>query len=260
MVVDFAAETEFFRGQKIQWGFDQYVFSAQANDLNHDRDADEVDGSGFGTDYRNEQPGVKKGRIKLKGSASMGKGKVSDIMNQVHGRQSPVNFWYATEGLNALSPLIMQPSSLLKHSYSGKLKDPVEFDAEWSSRGSSNQGLILISPKALLTGTTGTGNEDDNTDFGGATTFGGVGQLHVLSFGGGTSPSLSVKIQHSADDGDTWTDLLTFDAVTSLGSQRKKIPSTTTVNGQVKASWTATGSPTEVQVLLGFARGIDPDA
>jgi len=71
-------------------------------------------------------------------------------------------------------------------------------------------------------------------------------------------------VQHSPD-GTTFTDLGTFTTVTATNAtgtwvQRIDLPSTTTINSQVKASWVTTGTPTEVQALVAIARGVDLDA
>lgn len=258
MAIDLNQVTIAYPGYKTQWGIEQYLFGAQGNDIEHSRKADKVDGSGFGTRVRNSLPGMQEGSLKIKGLAAMDKGALNWQLNQWFGRKSPVNAWYAVEGLTALSPITMQPSSIIDSSISAKLKDAVDFNLELDARGAYNDGNILVSPGTLLTGSTGTGSVDDNTLFGGPTTTGAAAQLHVWAIDGGTSPGITMKIQHSPD-GTTWTDLITFTAATTIGAQRITLPSTTTVNQKVQATWTISGSPTGVQVLLGFARGVNLD-
>lgn len=258
MPIDIAATTSASPGWKTHWGIDEHLFTAQGHDLDHGRKADKIDGSGFGTRVKNNLPGMQEGNLKVKGLYAGGKGKLNSIISARFGRTSPVNAWYALQGLNPLSPIVMQPSSINDYSISAKLKDSVEFDLELDARGAYDDGTILVSPKTLLT-TTGTGSDDDNTLYGGASSVGGAAQLHVWAVEGGTTPSITMKIQHSVD-GTTWTDLLTFAAATAPGSQRVVLPSTTTVNAHVKASYTVSGTPTAIQVLLGFARGVDLDA
>lgn len=259
MAIDLAQQSIFYPGYKTQFGIEQFVWSARANDIEHSLKADKVDGSTFGTRVRNSLPGLQDGSLKVKGVAALEKGEILYWVNQWFGRKSPVNAWYALEGLDPLQPITMQPSSIIDASRSAKLKDANDFSLELDARGAYNDGVILLSPKVLLTGSSGVGSIDDNTLYGGATTTGGAAQLHILAIDGGTSPSVAVKIQHSPD-GTTWTDLFTFTTATALGSQRITLPSTTTINAQVKATWTLTGSPTDVQVLLGFARGVNLDA
>lgn len=259
MAVDLNQVTVSYPGFKAQWGIEQYLFGAQGNDISHSRKADEIDGSGFGTRVKNNLPGMQEAKLSIKGLAAMEKGAITSILNQWHGRKTQILAWYALQGLTAGSPITMQPSSLVDNSVSAKLKDAVDFSVELSARGAYDDGTIMLSPGTLLTGSSGTGPLDDNTLYGGATTTGGAAQLHVWALDGGTTPSVTVKIQHSPD-GTTWTDLVVFAAKTAPGAQRVTLPSTTTVNAKLQATWTTTGTPTGVQVLCAFARGINLDA
>lgn len=262
MAVNLKAASESYAGWKINWGIEQYVFSAQGTDLDHNLKAEEVDGSGFNTQYKNNVPGMIDGTAKISGLSAMKYNKVNWLLNTWFGRTTPVNFWYATEGLNALAPISFQPSSVMEASIKGKLKDAVTFDVSMSARGASNPvGVIMVSPKsATQLVTTGAGSVHNSA----LTTAGGAAVLHVLAVTGGTTPTCAIKLQHSPDD-SVYTDLVTFVTVaatnvTGTWVQRIEIPSTTTVNQYVKASWVTTGTPTEVQALVGFARGVDLDA
>jgi hypothetical protein len=256
MAIDLAQVTTFYPGYQAQWGIEQYLFSAQGNDIEHSRKADKIDGSGFGTRVKNNLPGMQEGTLKIKGLAVMDKGKLNWQLNQWFGITSPINAWYALEGLNAGAPITMQPSSIIDASISAKLKDAVDFNLELDARGAYNDGFILLSPENLLTGASGTGAADSNVGFGGPTTTGGVVELHVWAFDGGTNPSVTVTVQHSPDNA-TWTTLQAFQAQSTLGSQRITLPSTTTINQYVQATWTTSGSPTDVQVLCAYARGLN---
>lgn len=259
MAINLAQVTEVYPAYKAQWGIEQFLFGAQGNDIEHSRKADKIDGSGFGTRVRNSLPGLQDGSLKIKGLAAMEKGALNWNVTQWFGKTVPINAWFALQGLNALSPFTFQPSSIIDASISAKLKDAVDFSLELDARGAYYDGFILLSPENLLTGTSGTGPEDVNTLYGGATSFGGAAVLHVWAFDGGTSPSVTVTIEHSPD-GSTWTPLISFAAQATLGSQLVTLPSTTTVNQYVQATWTTTGSPTDVQVLCGYARGINLDS
>jgi len=270
MAVNLQTASESYAGYKINWGIEQYVFTAQGTDLDHNLKAEEIEGSGFGTRFKNNLPGMIDGTAKISGLAAMKRNKVSWLLNSWFGRTTPVQFWYATEGLNALAPISFQPSSVLENSIKGKLKDAVTFDVSMSARGTSNPvGVIMVSPKsATQMVTTGSGSIDDNTLSGGLTSVGGAAILHVLAITAGTAPTVVVKVQQSPD-GTTWTDLCTFTTViatptavpaTNTWVQRIDLPSSTTVNAQLKASWVTTGTPTEVQALVAMARGVDLDA
>lgn len=253
MAISLNQVTVVYPGYKTQWGIEQYLFGAQGNDLQHSRKADKIEGSGFGTRVRNSLPGLQDGSLKIKGLATMDRGTLNWQVSQWFGRTSPVNAWYCLEGMNALQPITMQPSSIIDASISAKLKDAVDFDLELDARGAYDDGIILLSPGTLLTTSSGTSSLVDDTLFTGPTTFGAAAQLHVWAFDGGTSPSVTVTIQHSPD-GTTWTNLMAFTAASTTGSQRLTVPTGTTINQKIQAIWTVTGAPTDVQVLCGFSR------
>ena len=86
-------------------------------------------------------------------------------------------------------------------------------------------------------------------DNGAATTNGGVAVIHVTSIAGG-SPSVVVKIQHSADS-LTWSDLLTFTTVAGLTKERIEVSGT--VNRYVRCVGTFS-SGTSITPVVAFAR------
>lgn len=249
-----------YPGFNTHWGMEQYLFSAQGNDLEYSRKADKIAGDGFGARYKNSLTGMMEGSVKVKGLATMDKGTLNWQLDQWMGRKSPINAWFALEGLAMGLPLTMQPSSIVDNSVTAKLKDAVDFSVELDARGASDSGFILLSPATLLTGASGTGLADLNTAYGGATANGGVAVLHVMAYDGGTAPSVTVTINHSPD-GVTYTPLITFPPISAASAaQSLRLPtaaSTTTVNAYVQASYTLSGAPTDVQVLCGFSRGVN---
>lgn len=263
--IDFSVDTVVYPGFKAQWGLNGYVFTKQTNDLDQTVKADKIDGSAWGTRFKNDLPGMQEGTTKITGLHTGTRGQVGDIMSGLVGQSAPVYAWNALQTLNVLAPITFQPVSVMEYSPKATEKDAVKFTTELSARGDMNTGFILVSPKSttqLIT--TGTGSDDDSTLTTGATAFGGVIQMHVYDISGGTSPTMTMIVQHSPD-GTTWSTLASFVVATPGTSgttyvQRVKIPSTTTVNAHVRASWTTTGSPTSVQALVMYDRGSDPDA
>lgn len=263
MAVNLRPRSVAFPGYKTKWGVEENYFAAQGTDLDHSLDSDKADGSGFGTPFKNDIPTMRDGTIKISGLASMAQGQVTDVLEDYAGRIAPLNLWYATQGMAVGAPIRFQPSRLMKHSIKAKMKDSVQFDSEWAAAGASDKGFILITPNTLVSGSTFTSAPLINkTLTGTATNFGGVLVVHLWSLVGGTSPTVTVKIQHSPD-GTTFTDLAgatTAALSPTATSARIEIPSTTVVNGQIEALVTIAGSPTELQMLVGFSRGKDPDA
>ena len=108
-------------------------------------------------------------------------------------------------------------------------------------------GVVVLNPLSAKT-TTGTGTQVDNTT---STANGGAAYLHVTA-ASGTTPSLTVKVQHSAD-GSTWADLATHTAVTAA-NQSERIAFSGTVNRYLRASWTISGTSPSFTFHLSAAR------
>lgn len=253
MTLDLTAPGDAFLGRNVAWGIGGYVFR-QLTDLDQDKKVDNADGSMAGDLYKNNLPGMIDASAKISGKSTMRRGKLGYILDQWTGRSAPLDFWHADEGLGFGNPIVGQRSSIKTNSTKSKLNGTVDFDLELGARAWMGLGTQLVSPGQLISGSSLTGQVDDNTS---ATSFGGVGQLHIVDITGGTTPGITVKIQHSGDSGSTWVDLITFAAATTIGSQWVKLPSVATVNGQVRASAAITGSPTSIQMMLGFFRGSD---
>lgn len=95
--------------------------------------------------------------------------------------------------------------------------------------------------------------DDDGTsvDNGSATSNGAVGYLHVIDVAG-TTPEVTVKVQHSADD-VTYADLITFSAVdTDFAAQRVEVAGT--VNRYLRATWALTGTGPSAKFVVAAGR------
>lgn len=112
-------------------------------------------------------------------------------------------------------------------------------------RGEVTHGVILAA-KAARTAT-GNGTSVDN---GASSANGGCGHQHVFAKSG-TTPSLTTKIQHSADN-STFADLITFTAATTVTSERVTV--TGTVNRYVRESRTISGTSPSFTNCVAFAR------
>ena len=99
------------------------------------------------------------------------------------------------------------------------------------------------------TAETATGNST-SVDNGASSTNGGVASLHVTAVTG-TTPSLTVKVQHSSDN-STFVDLITFTAANAAGSQRRTVSGT--VNRYVRETHTLSGTSPNFTYAAAFAR------
>jgi hypothetical protein len=229
---------------------DEFDITGLYHEYKFKRDAALIDVTPFGNRVSTYLAGIQKSNIELKGFYEKG----HDLtVHQRFGQDQDVNVSLAPAGYGLMKPLIMMPTVIVKYDLSTKIKDAVMTDTEFALRGFVDDGFQLTSPLSILTAT-GTGSDLDNGALAGATTGGCSAQLHVWSVSG-TTPSLTMKIQDSAD-GTTWADLLTFNAVTVPGVQRIVLDTGNTVRQHVRANWTITGTGTQFRALTGFARGV----
>lgn len=121
------------------------------------------------------------------------------------------------------------------------LGDLVQVSAEAQSKVGKEPGRILH-PMGQETAT-GNGTTYDAGAAGMPTAFGGAGYLQVKDVSGG-GPSVTVKIQHSAD-ASVWVDLITFAAVTA-DHGHERVAVTGTVNRYLRAIWTIAASTAPV--------------
>lgn len=97
---------------------------------------------------------------------------------------------------------------------------------------------------------TGNGTARDNAS---STTNGGGAFIIASSVSGTSTPTLTAKITHSADN-STYADLVSFTALTSAGAEVKEVASGTTVNRYLKVVYTVSGTNPSFNVIVGFGR------
>lgn len=119
-----------------------------------------------------------------------------------------------------------------------------------SIEGQSSCGqepIRVLNPLSAQTAT-GNGTAVDNLV---STANGYSAYLHVTAVSG-TTPSMTAKVQHSADN-SSWSDLATFTAVTAANGYQR-ITGTGTVNRYLRAQWTITGTTPSFTFHLSAAR------
>jgi len=97
---------------------------------------------------------------------------------------------------------------------------------------------------------TGNGTARDNAS---STSNGGGAFIIATSVSGTSTPTLTAKITHSADN-STYADLVSFTALTSAGAEVKEVASGTTVNRYLKVVYTVSGTNPSFNVIVGFGR------
>lgn len=148
----------------------------------------------------------------------------------------------ATQGLPALLLGTYTAEEVRRVSGPGEL---VERTWRFASDDRPGLGYVLLPRAARTTSGNGTSKDDTASSSNGATAI-----LHCTA-ASGTSPTLAVKVQHSADN-STWADLITFTTLTAAGAERKVVSGT--VNRYVRAIWTIGGTSPSFTFAVTFAR------
>lgn len=243
---------------------DRFLLTAQIKKADGDFDVDMADVTTLGNKVMNQLPGIPKATYKFEGVSSPD---LDFKLQPIKSRQSPVYFGVAPRGLSAGAQIRMFPASFGKDSDKFDEKSAGEKSFEASARGDHHVGRIMLSPKGtLLSGASGLGPIDDNSAYGGQTTFGGAAYAWLWDIATGTVPTFTPKIQHCATIGGVYTDIpgATFAAMsgnqaagTLSAPQLIYIPSSTTILPFTQVSWATTGSPTGIQAVVGLARDFD---
>lgn len=255
-VVSFEALPEAFSSQKAHCFIDELFLSSQLKGFKHGVKGEEINGSVIGTRTKNNYVGQLDGMVNFDGHASLRRGGTGRELRRRLGRDKPVCVTQLPEGMAVGKPAIIQPSRIKDASVEVKENETAKIDGEASAAGIFVDGFVLASPRDLVpSGASWTSPVDDNLE---ATNFGGLWQFHLLAIDGGTAPTVTPSLVHTADT--------TFTAcgepgepMSAPGGQFLIIPSVTPILAKTKLSLAITGSPTAVQVLFVFGRLDDPE-
>lgn len=232
---------------------DQFDITGFYNEYKFKRDAALIDVTPFGNRVSSDLAGIQKAGLELKGFYNS----THDVaIHQRFGQDEDVLLALAPQGYKPLAPVVMLPSVTVKYDVSAKAKDAVTVDSEFALRGFVDNGVQLFSPKTILTAASGVSGIYDNgsSATSGATVAGWASQLHVWAIGG-TSPSVTVTIEDSAD-GTAFATLGAFTTAIAPESDRLEVDFGNTVRRYVRARYVLVGGGA-VQMLTGFARSVD---
>jgi len=128
---------------------------------------------------------------------------------------------------------------------SSSVSDLVPFTLTLGAGGNGGYGICLTALAAL----TATGNSTSQ-DNGASSSSGALAHLHITAVSG-TTPSMTVTIEHSTND-STWSTLGSFSPATAIGSQILTVSGT--VNRYVRAAYTISGTTPSFTTLIALER------
>lgn len=213
---------------------DQYNLSAFFNSSDWGRNCDTHETTTYGASAKTYQSGLKDGSLSVEGLYDAGVGASDAVLSAALGASGGQLISLLLQG-SALMGGRAKIAKALETGYdiSNPTSDIVSVSAEFQPDGGL-WGGVLLSP---LTAKTATGNGTTQDDAA-ATTEGWVANLHCTAVAG-TTPTNTVKVQHSTD-GATWVDLGTFTQLTAAGAQQ--LSGAGTVNRYVRTIHTIAGT------------------
>ena len=222
-----------------------YDLSAYFNKVQNKGTAETAEVTTLGATSKSYIPGLKDSTLTVDGFWSGEVGGIDPYMSSVVGGTGIWTVVFATDAIGARG----YGASVIDTAYEvgAEIGGAVSITAE----GQATVGpepVVVLNPLSAKTAT-GTGTQVDNTT---STANGSASYLHVTAVGGSSSPSLAVKVQHSAD-ASTWADLAVFTTVTTANAS-ERIASTGTVNRYLRASYTITGTSPSFTFHLSTAR------
>ncbi|WP_433519042.1 hypothetical protein ACQP2T_28095 [Nonomuraea sp. CA-143628] len=190
-------------------------------------------------------PGLRGGSINVNGLFDGEEGDIDETIQASDGALDGLLTSVMPDGFTIGKPAFIATSNLSSYSIESSVSDTVSLTLETTPNDGVDHGQVVHAHTAETV--TGNSASVDNTT---SSLNGGVASLHVTAVSG-TTPSATVKVQHSADN-VTFTDLITFTAATVVGSQRKTV--TGTVNQYVREQHTISGTTPSITYATAFAR------
>lgn len=188
--------------------------------------------------------GLVEGTLSINGLFDSAAGSLHDTMSTAFkAGDGDLLVTAAPAGLTVGMPAICAVAHTTSFATESPVADAVSLSIEGQPDDGVDFGVLLHGHTAETA--TGTGTDVDL----GAATGKGVAFLHVTNVAG-TTPSLTCKVQHSADS-NTWVDLLTFTAATAATRARKVASGP--VSRHVRATWTISGTTPSFTFALAYA-------
>lgn len=155
-------------------------------------------------------------------------------LESLHATETHATYMPAGDGSNAVAYLLK--GILTSNGVTTSVDDLAAMELEFQNCTGLEKGRVLHPLSSVTATGPGTPVELDNTVL---TSNGLSAVLHVNAVSGTSTPTITVKIQHSVD-GNTYADLVTFAAATGKGSQYLSVSGT--VNRYLQVIYTVSGT------------------
>lgn len=241
----------FVHGRNTAVLIDQFDFSGWFREVTSSAEVEVAETTAFdaGTKpHKSYITGFSDGTLSLSGMFDGTADAIDEEINARLGQEDTVLFSVAPKGFAVGNRAFLAQGRMTSYEVTSPVSDIVgvtmEAQADLGLRGA-------YALHNITTAETATGNAT-SVDETASSTNGGAAHLHVIT-ATGTTPSLTVKLQHSTDN-SVWADLLTFTAATAVTKERLAVSAGTTINRYVRAQWTISGTTPSFKFALVWAR------
>ncbi len=218
--------------------------SQYLNNVDFTRTADVAETTAFGNDDKNYIAGDKDGTVSLTG---MFDSTADGIIQPLLGSSTDTSICIGADGITDGKSIFFGTGPVTGYGQSSPVGDVVATSIDIQSNAGLFNGLVLDNATITATGnSTATDNSSSTANGGGAIAI-------VSSVSGTSTPTATIKIQHSSDD-VTYVDLVTFTNFTAAGSQVSEVASGTTINRYLKVNYTISGTNPSFACIVGFGR------
>jgi len=226
----------------VFWNSNNYSTYFSSVDINST--ADIAESTTFGNVNKTYVTGERDGTISLSGFWDA---TADGAFNSAYGTDF-FNLVIGHDGITTGKRTSFSSTMITNYGASSPVGDIVASSLDLQSDDGLWNGSVLINGAFTATGVQG--SVQDNA----TSTSNGLGAFLLVTSVSGTSPTATVKIQHSADN-STWVDLLSFGVANSAQSQINQVQDGTTINRYLRVYNTIGGSNTPtVNAIVGIAR------
>jgi hypothetical protein len=227
------------------------------NELTQEAELDEAEVTTLCSTLKDYIPGLAEVTIELEGYFDTDTVAPATTMEALFhskidsGEVFPITF--APDGGGTIGDgVYMMNGFLQEYTIENTVDEAAAVEATFRCSSALARGLVLHTDDTARTVTGDHGDAPSATTVDNTTSSsdGGIGVLHVSAVSG-TTPTLVVKIQHSAD-GTTWADLITFSSQNAINGEYQTVSGT--VNRYLRAQWTIGGTTPSFNFTVAFKR------
>lgn len=234
----------FVHGKDSKVFLDNNDFGQYFNNVDITRTADVTETTAFGGTAKSFISGDKDGTISMTG---MFDSTADAILQPFLGSSTNTDICIGADGITDGKSIFFGTGVVTNYGQSSPVGDVVGTSLDLQANAGLFNGLVLDNATITATG------NSTATDNGAGTSNGGGAIAIVTAVSGTSTPTATVKIQHSTND-STYVDLVTFTNFTAVGSQVSEVASGTTINRYLRVNYTITGTNPSFNVIVGFGR------